>query len=294
MKEKFDWKFYISNYSDLRNCGIDTEQKAYNHYIKYGKFENRRTHSVVNENENNLKPLDLLPIISSIKQIHVSNALKSFSIRIKNKYNLIDYYDLNIPSLFFGAYTDEDIKLLNYHKNIKYLIWGGEDANYSLDHSLNSINEIKNIHNIIHISISKCIYQRLKHMNINSILVDFNLVDYNIFKPIYNKGKNILIFNGQTPNREHIYGKEYYQQIVPKLSSFNYLYSNKLNVKHEDMYKIYSTCFIMLRLTKYDGNANSVQECKAMNIPVVHNQSDYGLKWTSVEDIIHHILTFSS
>ena len=125
-------------------------------------------------------------------------------------------------------------------------------------------------------------------------IVQINLVDYNIFKPISNKGKNILIFNGQTPNREHIYGKEYYQQIVIKLPSFNYLYSNELDVKHEDMYKIYSTCFIMLRLTKYDGNANSVQECKAMNIPVVHNQSDYGLKWVSVEDIINHILTFSS
>ena len=37
------------------------------------------------------------------------------------------------------------------------------------------------------------------------------------------------------------------------------------------------------------GNANSVQECEAMNIPVVHNQSDYGLKWENIKDIITHI-----
>ena len=26
-----------------------------------------------------------------------------------------------------------------------------------------------------------------------------------------------------------------------------------------------------------------------MNIPVIHNQSDYGLKWKNVDDIIEHI-----
>ena len=45
----------------------------------------------------------------------------------------------------------------------------------------------------------------------------------------------------------------------------------------------------MLRLTSNDGNANSVQECQAMKIPVIHNQSDYGLKWKTVDDIIQHI-----
>ena len=49
----------------------------------------------------------------------------------------------------------------------------------------------------------------------------------------------------------------------------------------------------MLRLTSYDGNANSVQECEAMNIPVVHNQSKYGLKWKTADDVIKHIIYYS-
>ena len=36
-----------------------------------------------------------------------------------------------------------------------------------------------------------------------------------------------------------------------------------------------------------------VQEMEAMNIPVVHNLSDYGLKWDCVDDIINIILTSS-
>ena len=53
---------------------------------------------------------------------------------------------------------------------------------------------------------------------------------------------------------------------------------------------VYAQCAIGLRLTPHDGNANTVQEMEAMNIPVVHNQSEYGLKWKTVDDIIDHIL----
>ena len=55
------------------------------------------------------------------------------------------------------------------------------------------------------------------------------------------------------------------------------------------MPQIYQNCFIGLRLTNHDGNANTVQEFQAMNIPIVHNQSDYGLKWYNMEDVIQHI-----
>ena len=55
------------------------------------------------------------------------------------------------------------------------------------------------------------------------------------------------------------------------------------------MPEIYAKCKIGLRLTSEDGNANTVQEFKDMNIPIVHNQSDYGLKWKTVDDIIKYI-----
>ena len=37
----FDWKQYIENYQDLRDTGIDTEEKALKHWINYGEKENR-------------------------------------------------------------------------------------------------------------------------------------------------------------------------------------------------------------------------------------------------------------
>lgn len=41
MKSNFDWKAYVNNYLDLKEAGIDNEEKALNHWENYGKFENR-------------------------------------------------------------------------------------------------------------------------------------------------------------------------------------------------------------------------------------------------------------
>ena len=37
----FDWKQYIENYTDLKEDGINTREKAFDHWIKYGKKEGR-------------------------------------------------------------------------------------------------------------------------------------------------------------------------------------------------------------------------------------------------------------
>ena len=284
----FDWKFYINYYPDLKNAEINTKEKAINHYNKFGKYEKRRTHQIIFPT-NNITYINSNYILSNILQVYISKGLYMFKERILQKYNLKQYFDSNLPSLFFGVYTNDDLYKLKNHNSIKYIIWGGEDANPNLQHSLSTLNEVKLLHNTVHISISKCIYQRLVSQNISSILIDFNLVDNNLFKPVKIKGDNIFIFNGQTIGRENVYGKEIYIEIMKRLPQYSYILSNTLNESYENMPKIYSRCFIMLRLTKYDGNANSVQECEAMNIPVVHNNSEYGLKWNTVDDIINHI-----
>jgi hypothetical protein len=42
-----DWNFYISYYKDLKLSGINTKKKAINHYINFGKKENR----LINQNQ---------------------------------------------------------------------------------------------------------------------------------------------------------------------------------------------------------------------------------------------------
>ena len=41
MENIFDWKFYVNYYPDLLKNGIDDKEKAWKHWIEYGKNENR-------------------------------------------------------------------------------------------------------------------------------------------------------------------------------------------------------------------------------------------------------------
>lgn len=224
--------------------------------------------------------------------LYVSEALNHFKERFQKFYLKNDYHDSDI-CVFFGMYSGKDIKTLKNHRGYKFLIWGGTDCNWNYRDRVKNLDIIKNIPDLYHISISKDIQERLHLKNIESIFLDLNLVDKELFTPVSKKGKCIFIYNGITKGNEDIYGEKTYKEVVKKLPEFKFIYSNELNLPYEEMPKIYAECFIGLRLTEHDGNANMVQEMKAMNIPVVHNQSDYGLKWGSVDDIIRYINVYN-
>jgi len=219
--------------------------------------------------------------------LYVADGLYHFKKRFQ-KYYCKKEYNAGV-CVFFGMYSDRDIYILKNHNGYKFLIWGGTDCNWNYRNRVINFETIKKIPNLYHIAISNDIRERLHLKNIESIFFNLNLVDKELFKPVSIKGKSIFIYNGLTKDKENLYGEKKYLEVVKKLPEFNFIYSNQLNLPYEEMPKIYAQCFIGLRLTEHDGNANMVQEMKEMNIPVVHNQSDYGLKWGSVDDIIRYI-----
>jgi len=220
--------------------------------------------------------------------LYVSDSLKHFKKRFQRFYCKNEYCGHGI-CVFFGAYSGKDIEILRKHRGYKFLVWGGTDCNWNYRDKVKNFEIIKNIPDLYHIAISRDIQKRLHLKNIESIFLELDLVDKELFKPVLEKGACIFIYNGFTKGREYIYGERIYTEVVKRLPMFKFIYSNQLNLPHEEMPKIYAKCFIGLRLTEHDGNANMVQEMKAMNIPVVHNQSDYGLKWNVVDDIVGYI-----
>lgn len=42
----FDWETYVQNYEDLQRAGIDTEKKAKQHWMEFGKSEGRDYHAL--------------------------------------------------------------------------------------------------------------------------------------------------------------------------------------------------------------------------------------------------------
>ena len=45
MENLFDWMYYVNNNRDLRKAGINTKQKALEHWKNHGKYEGRKSHN---------------------------------------------------------------------------------------------------------------------------------------------------------------------------------------------------------------------------------------------------------
>ena len=225
--------------------------------------------------------------IKGIKQIYISKSLISFS-RIKQMYNLKDYENKEESCLFFGVYNLADLEKVINHKGIKYIMYGGTDCDFRFTERTRNFERLKNL-DVKYISISKDIYDRLQSKGTQSELIDLDLVDYNLFKKQeINLQNKIYVYLGRDKkiNNNDLYGYKEYLEIKERLPEFEFIESNQLNIEHEEMPNIYKQCFIGLRLTKHDGNANTVKEMGAMGIPVVHNGKDKNcLNWNSIDDI---------
>ena len=168
------------------------------------------------------------------------------------------------------------------------MIWGGTDCDDRYKIRKNSIHVIKKITNLFHIAISECIKARLDKYQIPNQLINFSLVDKNLFCPVDILGNSIYIYNGFKKGNEYIYGVNIYKKVVEELPQFDFIYSNQLDKSWESMPKVYSECFIGLRLSDGDGNANTVQEFNSMNIPIIFNGPG-GIGWKTHTDIIDTI-----
>jgi len=212
-----------------------------------------------------------------IKQVYVSKDLDFFKDKIKKIYNLVDNTNLLEPTIFFGMYNVTDYSELVAHQGLKYILWGGSDVDIRLPSTKTIINKIIQLKGITHFAISHSIQSRLNSLQIKSTLVNFSLIDREIFNPskinyLSTQPKKIYIYNGKKTSNPIIYNQKLVNQIISKLSNkYKFILSSDINVPNSQMLKIYSECFMGIRLCENDGNANTVQEMGLLGIPVLHN-----------------------
>ena len=212
-----------------------------------------------------------------IKQVYVSKDLDFFKDKIKKIYNLVDNTNSLEPCLFFGMYNVTDYSELVAHQGLKYILWGGSDIDIRLPSTKIIINKILLLKGTIHFAISHSIQSRLNSLQIKSTLLNFSLIDREIFNPSKinyssNQPKKIYIYNGKKTSNPIIYNQKLVNQIISKLSDkYTFILSSDINVPNSQMFQIYSECFMGIRLCENDGNANTVQEMGLLGIPVLHN-----------------------
>ena len=233
--------------------------------------------------------------INFIQQTYISTSLINFSNSFKKKYNLIEYTNTNIPSIFFGFYTStrpNDYEILKNHNSYVYVLWGGTDSTISenrnnMNKLLNRTEKVNSNLKIINIAQSLQIQNTLKKDQIESIYFPIFTSSIDLFKIPVQKKKAIYIYTSlKKPEK---YGKQFYKEIIEKLPNERFIICHG-QYKIEDMYDIYSKCFIGLRLTSHDGLGATVYELGLMGIKCVHNgDSPSALSWTNTNDIINHI-----
>lgn len=285
----FDWEFYRHMYPDIP---IREERDAMKHYMNHGRKEKRKICPLCIAD----KSVEELDPSSWFKgqQLYVSSSLGRFDPLFRKKFQCLPKTNDLHPCIFFGLYNDEDLEVLSNHRGLRIIIWGGEDIRYENPFARDTERKVSLLRHVIHCAISDSIASSLDKFGVPFLRIKLNLVDTTLFTSDIPREKQrfIYIYNGNNPGREHIYGKSLYSQIMQRLPNYSYLMSNRLQVPYDQMPSIYAKCFIGLRLTLgHDGNANTVQECEAMGIPIVHNESCYGLKWKNIQDIILHIKT---
>ena len=223
-----------------------------------------------------------------VSSVRVSESLVHLGARMREKYSLVAYDpDLHTTEtvLFFGMYTSSDAQAIGKHLGPILLMPGGSDTP--------NVPGVLARRSATIISISRDIQRRLRETyGVAAIRAHIDLVDRSIFRTDHGhaRGAKVFVYDGRAPKTkaaERIYNQKCIDAVMSALPQEDFVLSSQLDAKYEDMPKVYAECRIGLRLTEHDGNANMVQEMEAMGIPVVHNQSEYGLKWKTVEDVVH-------
>ena len=229
-----------------------------------------------------------------------------FNNKLINSLKLINYNNNTKPIIIWGGnMRNLDNNIIKMHKSNIIIIWTGTDAYYEINMETeivkNFINKNFDKQKIIHIAMSNSIYIRLKHLFPNYIIIKktISFIDnYNDYE-ITKKGDSVYVYLGiSTYRKQIVYGYQLIKQIIlsnpnitfyistnkndyelymknPKLNIDVYNFLKNKNVifnsySNKDLINIYKKCFIGLRLTNNDGNANTIQELGLMGIRCIH------------------------
>lgn len=314
-KYNIEQKFYVINiksfslelnYNGYIQIIIPSERKNYIFYRRNIKkeyfylnkknncilyFDQKGSFSVSEENiENNYTKIDSTFNNLQYFQFLISEDLIHLKTKFKLSYNLDYYQENNKKTIIFGIYNPIDIECLKIIPQTA-ILWGGSDIMLPSRNRNKAIKIIKE-KNIPNFAMSNYIYDKLIKLGITNIIKvnisfcwnDINYLQYNSLK----KRKKIFIYDGMNKCKKK--NNIYNQDLIDKFCANKKNTIRTSNKYIDNIYNIYKNCFISLRLTNYDGNANSAQECGMFSIPVISNQEmNHCISWKTIEEINHKV-----
>ena len=229
-------------------------------------------------------------------QFIISQDLLHLKNRLKEAYGL-DYCQNNTSNLLcFGLYNYSDLELLeafdkNNDKKVG-ILWGGSDIMLKTKLRSRILKLIieKNYENF---AMSDYIWDKLERLGVKNktkVCVSFCWNDPNYLRKRDTLSKSIFIYDGigKDHKKNEIYNKKLVDKFAETIKYPIVRTSSGEFIKNID--DIQANSFVSLRLTNYDGNANSAQECGMFGVPVISNQAmNHCVSWQSLEEIVKKV-----
>ena len=229
-------------------------------------------------------------------QFIISQDLLHLKNKLKEAYGF-DYCQNNESNiLFFGLYNYADLELLeafdkNNDKKVG-ILWGGSDIMLKTKLRSRILKLIieKNYENF---AMSDYIWDKLERLGVKNktkVCVSFCWNDPNYLRKRSTLAQNIFIYDGIGKDRrkDEIYNKKLVDKFAETIKYPIIRTSAGEFIKNID--DIQANSFVSLRLTNYDGNANSAQECGMFGVPVISNQvMNHCVSWQSLEEIVKKV-----
>jgi glycosyltransferase involved in cell wall biosynthesis len=230
-------------------------------------------------------------------QFMISQDLLHLKNKMRGAYGL-DYYQNNESNLlYFGMYNYADLELLeafgkNNDKKVG-ILWGGSDImlKTKLRSRILKIIIDKNYENY---AMSDFIWDKLENLGVKNkkkVCVSFCWNDKNYLRKRENRANSIFIYDGigKDCRKDEIYNKKLVDKFTELVSSHPIIRTSSGGFI-KNIENTIENSFVSLRLTRYDGNANSAQECGMLGVPVISNQAmNHCISWSSLEEIVKKV-----
>lgn len=230
--------------------------------------------------------IDRLFLEMGYKQFVISQDLLHLKNKIKNAYGLDYYQEEDCGTLVFGVYNNVDLQRLENIRGRVGILWGGSDIMIKSKYR-EKVLKIVREKNYENFAMSKYIWDKLDKLDIKNcklVCVSFCWNNINYLRQKNGRKTHIFIYDGigQSKKKNNIYGIDTVNKFCEGRN--NVIRTSKKFI--ENILDVYNCCFVSLRLTAYDGNANTAQECGMLGIPVISNQEmNHCISWKTLEEI---------
>jgi len=317
MKSLQNFRLELENFMGYFNIFLPKSKKHYRFFYRGGikedffLFHNPQSFLFYFEGFRDISSFCIVPEDYQIKYIQqddlflkngytqfiISQDLLHLKNKLKEAYGL-DYCQNNETNLLcFGLYNYADLELLeafdkNNDKKIG-ILWGGSDIMLKTKLRSRILKLIieKNYENF---AMSDYIWDKLEHLGVKNkrkVCVSFCWNNINYLRKMDQRAQSIFIYDGigKDHRKDEIYNKKMVDKFTELVSSYPIIRTSAGEfIKNID--EIQANSFVSLRLTNYDGNANSAQECGMFGVPVISNQAmNHCVSWQSLEEIVKKV-----